>query len=517
MSGSYDAMTKKGFEFTEAQKAVIEGTASQEQIIAAIGEEYLDASQDVQAAAAINAVIAESWDGLYESMSNTPEGKIIQMTNTFGDMKEVVGGQLYPYVILFVDAITGHWDTIQAGLDGVTRGLQFMMGVLSWLLEGALDFAQAVMDNWSWISPVIYGIVGALAVYGTYLAITKGLELASAAAKGIMAVWEGIHAAAIWATTGATWAEVTAQNGLNSAMYACPIVWIIVLIIALVALFYAAVAAVNKFAGTSVSATGIICGVFMVAAAFIGNLFITLINFVIDVFVVLWNFIAAFANFFANVFTDPVGAIARLFFDLVDCILGLLESLASAIDTIFGSNLAGAVSGWRDSLGGWVDETFGQGKEIMAKMDASSLHLERFEYGAAYDAGYSFGKGIDESIASFDPAALFGTEQMPTMDDYASSFGDAMADNGMAGDVGDIAGNTGSIRDSLDCTEEDLKYLRDIAEQEAVNRYTLAEVKVDMSGMQNNINSGDDIDGFMTKLTDSVNEAVDNMTEGVHA
>ena len=92
-----------------------------------------------------------------------------------------------------------------------------------------------------------------------------------------------------------------------------------------------------------------------------------------------------------------------------------------------------------------------------------------------------------------------------------------MADNGMAGDVGDIAGNTGSIRDSLDCTEEDLKYLRDIAEQEAVNRYTLAEVKVDMSGMQNNINSGDDIDGFMTKLTDSVNEAVDNMTEGVHA
>ena len=50
-----------------------------------------------------------------------------------------------------------------------------------------------------------------------------------------------------------------------------------------------------------------------------------------------------------------------------------------------------------------------------------------------------------------------------------------------------------------------------------MNRYTLAEVKVDMSGMQNNINSGDDIDGFMTKLTDSVNEAVDNMTEGVHA
>ena len=61
-----------------------------------------------------------------------------------------------------------------------------------------------------------------------------------------------------------------------------------------------------------------------------------------------------------------------------------------------------------------------------------------------------------------------------------------------------------------------MKYLRDIAEQETVNRYTVAEITIDQSGMQNNINSGDDIDGFMTKLTDSVNEAVDNMTEGVH-
>lgn len=57
---------------------------------------------------------------------------------------------------------------------------------------------------------------------------------------------------------------------------------------------------------------------------------------------------------------------------------------------------------------------------------------------------------------------------------------------------------------------------RDIAEQEAINRFTTAEINVDMSGMQNTVNSGDDIDGFMTKLTDSVNEAVDNMTEGVH-
>lgn len=409
----------------------------------------------------------------------------------------------------------GNSEAFQGIVDNAITALSVVAGLALEVFDLLVAGAQLLADNWSWLSPIIYGVAGALAVYGAYLAITKGLELGSAAAKGVMAVWEGIHAAAIWATTGATWAEVTAQNGLNAAMYACPIVWIIVLIIALIAAIYFVVAAFNKLAGTSVSATGIICGVFMVAAAFIGNLFVTLINFVIDVFVVLWNFIAAFANFFGNVFTDPVGSIARLFFDLVDCILGLLESLASAIDTIFGSNLAGAVSGWRDSLGGWVDGTFGQGDEIMAKMDASSMHLGRFEYKGAWDAGYSFGKGIDESIAEFDPASLFDTN-IPDAGSYADLSGYGAGMEGIGSGVEDIAGNTGAMADSMEITGEELKYLRDIAEQEAVNRFTTAEVKIEQTN-HNTIKNGMDLDGVMSGMTDMVNEAIDISTEGVHS
>ena len=409
----------------------------------------------------------------------------------------------------------GNSEAFQGIVDNAITALSVVAGLALEVFDLLVAGAQLLADNWSWLSPIIYGVAGALAVYGAYLAITKGLELGSAAAKGVMAVWEGIHAAAIWATTGATWAEVTAQNGLNAAMYACPIVWIIVLIIALIAAIYFVVAAFNKLAGTSVSATGIICGVFMVAAAFIGSLFVTLINFVIDVFVVLWNFIAAFANFFGNVFTDPVGSIARLFFDLVDCILGLLESLASAIDTIFGSNLAGAVSGWRDSLGGWVDGTFGQGDEIMAKMDASSMHLGRFEYKDAWDAGYSFGQGIDESIAGFDPASLFDTN-IPDAGSYADLSGYGAGMEGIGSGVEDIAGNTGAMADSMEITGEELKYLRDIAEQEAVNRFTTAEVKIEQTN-HNTIKNGMDLDGVMSGMTDMVNEAIDISTEGVHS
>lgn len=402
-------------------------------------------------------------------------------------------------------------EAFQQFVNNAIEGLSMVAGVALEIFDLLVGVAEIVGENWSWLSPIIYGVAGALAVYYGWLLLTKGAEMAMAAVHGIVAVAKGIMAAATMLVTGATWAETTAQYGLNAAMYACPIVWIIILIIALIALFYAAVAAVNKFAGTSVSATGIICGAFMVALAFIGNIFVALWNLVVDVFVLIYNLVATVANFIGNVFTDPIGAVCRLFFDLADTVLGILQALASAIDAIFGSNLAGSVQGWRDSLGGWVDETFGKGDEVMAKMNADDMKLGRFEYGAAWDAGYSFGEGIDESIANFDPSSLFDTN-VPGAGDYAdlSNYG-----AGLAGDVGDIAGNTGAIKDSMDITEEDLKYLRDIAEQEAINRFTTAEITIEQTN-HNTVSGKMDLDGVVDGLTGAVNEAADIIAEGVH-
>lgn len=405
-------------------------------------------------------------------------------------------------------------EAFQTFVNNAIEGLSMVAGIALEIFDLLVDVAGVVADNWSWLSPIIYGVAAALAVYYGWLLLTKGAEMAMAAVHGIVAVAKGIMAAATMLVTGATWAETTAQYGLNAAMYACPIVWIIILIIALIALFYAAVAAVNKFAGTSVSATGIICGAFMVALAFIGNIFVALWNLVVDVFVLIYNLVATVANFIGNVFTDPIGAICRLFFDLADTVLGILQALASAIDAIFGSNLAGSVQGWRDSLGGWVDDTFGKGEEVMAKMNADDMKLGRFEYGEAWDAGYSFGEGIDQSIANFDPSSLFDTN-VPGADDYANlgSYGSGIG--GIGSGVDDIAGNTGKIADSMDITEEDLKYLRDIAEQEAVNRFTTAEITIEQTN-HNTVSGKMDLDGIVSGLTDAANEAVDKIAEGVH-
>ena len=244
---------------------------------------------------------------------------------------------------------------------------------------------------------------------------------------------------------------------------------------------------------------------------------ITLLNFIIDAFALLWNFIAAFANFFGNVFNNPVAAIIRLISSMADIVLGILEAIASAIDTLFGSNLAGAVSGWRSSLGGLVDETFGRGEEIMEKADASSFHLERFEYKDAWNAGYSFGKGIDESIANFNPSSLF-ENNIPNPDDYRdlSNYGAGMGElDGIGGGVNDIAGNTGKMADAMEITGEELKYLRDIAEQEAINRFTTAEINIQQTN-HNTINNGMDLDGVVSGLDDALGEAIEIATEGVH-
>lgn len=390
------------------------------------------------------------------------------------------------------------WDFANGVIDALSLIGVVALEIFDLLVAGV----QLLADNWSWLSPIILGVAGALAVYGTYLAITKGLELASAAAKGVMAIAQMIHAAATGALTAATAAEIAAQNGLNAAMYACPIVWIIVLIIALIALFYAAVAAVNKFAGTSVSATGVIAGVFAVLGAHIANTFI----------VPTWNGFASLANFFGNVFNNPVAAVKVLFYDMCLTVIGYIQNLASAIETLlnkipgvtvditsgldnFYSGLEQAQQAVKDESG-WV--------EYVQKMDF-------IDYTSAWDAGYSFGEGIDESISNFDPSSLFGTTDIPSADDYAS----ALTAGGIGSGVDDIAGNTGAMADAMDITGEELKYLRDIAEQEAINRFTTAEISIEQTN-HNTIKNGMDLDGIMSGMTDMVNEAIDISTEGVH-
>lgn len=499
MSGSYDGMAEKGFSFTEAQKAVIAGTATQEQVIATIGEEYLSASQDVQAAAAIAASVQQTWGGLYDSMSNTPEGQITQMTNAWGAMKEEVGGQLYPFVLLFVETITGNWGIIQTVLNGIVTGLQFIMGILSWLLEGAMGFAQVIVDNWSWISPIVYGVAAALAVFCAYLAITKVIGLAAAAAEGIMTL---------------------AQIGLNGAMAACPIVWIIILIIALIAIIFAVCSAIAKLTGIAGSGFGVICGGINVANEFFKNLFMTIGNVLLGI----GNAINAIACNMVTAFRNAICSVQSWFYNLLSTALTVVEKICEALNKLpfveFDYSGIGYAADYYAQKAAEAEGKKGEYKDVAEAFKEGFSTFDAFQDGwasDAFEAGAAWGDGIADKFSNFSLADLFGAEDIPPAEEYGDQYGlrDPEEDSGLSDNVANIAENTGNINDSLECTQEDLKYLRDIAEQDAVNRFTIAEIKVEQTN-HNNINSSMDLDGVVSGLTNAVNESIDSVTEGVH-
>ena len=129
----------------------------------------------------------------------------------------------------------------------------------------------------------------------------------------------------------------------------------------------------------------------------------------------------------------------------------------------------------------------------------------------AYTAGAAWGDGIEEAVTNFDLLSLFDTKDIPSAEEYAN----ALAGGGIGNDINNIAGNTGAMADSMEITEEELKYLRDIAEQEAINRFTTAEIRLEQTN-HNTIKNGMDLDGIVSGMTDMMNEAIDISTEGVH-
>lgn len=410
-------------------------------------------------------------------------------------------------------------EAFQTFVNGAIEAMATLANVILNIFELIGTVGGFIADNWSIISPIIYGVIGALAVYAAYLGIVKGIELASAAASAVMAVGKGLYAAATMIATGATWAQTTAQLGLNGAMYACPIVWIIMLIIALIAIIFAVCSAIAKLTGVANSGFGVITGGINVVIQFFKNLGLTVANIALGI----GNAIAALGSNIMTAFHNAICSVQAWWYDLLSTCLSVIESICAALNKLpFVEFDYSGISNAADDYAAKAAEAAGNKEDYTSISDAFNDGFSTFDTfqdgwaADAFDAGASWGDGVADAVSNFSLSDVFGGTDIPNVDDYTSGFNDAIANSGVGDNLGSIADDTGAIKDNMDITQEDLKYLRDIAEQEAVNRYTVAEINIDQSGMQNNISSGDDIDGFMTKLTDSVNEAVDNMTEGVH-
>lgn len=410
-------------------------------------------------------------------------------------------------------------EAFQTFIQGAIEAMATLANILLNVFELVGTVGGFIADNWSVISPIIYGVIAALAVYAAYLGIVKGIEIASAAATAIHSVAMSAKIGVMAALTGQTMAATAAQMGYNGALYACPVVWIIVLIIALIAVIMAVCSAIAKMTGIANSGFGVITGGVNVVIQFFKNLGLTVANIALGI----GNAIAALASNMMTAFHNAICSVQSLFYNLLSTALSVIEGICSALNKLpFVEFDYSGISSAADDYAAKASEAAGNKEDYQSISDAFNEGFTTFDAfqdgwaSDAFNAGAAWGDGIADKVSNFSLSDVFGQTDIPNVGDYTSGFNDAIANSGVGDSIGNIDDNTGKIKDSLDVTEEDLKYLRDIAEQEAINRFTTAEINVDMSGMQNTVNSGDDIDGFMTKLTDSVNEAVDNMTEGVH-
>ncbi len=428
------------------------------------------------------------------------------------------------------------------------QAVALLAGVLVWVFETIGSIATFVGQNWSWLAPILWGVTIALLAQGAAALWAKREILFNA----VTTAWKTI---CDWAATAAIIALTLAQNGLNAALALCPLSWIIGLIIVVIVVLYLAVAAVNHFAGTSLSATGMIAGAFMVLGTHIYNIVAR-----------LWNVFASFAEFLFNVFQNPIYSIKALFVNLATNFLdGCIamtsgwDGFATSLAIAFISAINFVIKAWiglMDLLPDKVKSALGLGKggEISAttsitsdlkgyKSDLQGMlgekpsnyisipKMEQKSLGGAWDTGYEWGKGVAESMSlegimekmngAQEAAKTTGTAEMLKnaglgSGSPASSLGSGGDAGKTAKNTGKTAANTGKMADSLAASEEDIKLLRTIAERDVINRFTTAEIKIDMKN-NNNIASNMDIDGVVSQLTDKLYNAMSVAAEGVHS
>lgn len=372
-------------------------------------------------------------------------------------------------------------------INGAINGLAMLATVATGVLDLLINGASLVVENWSLISPIVYGLVAAFIAYNTVALITNGIN-------GIMALAEGVKAA-----------------------LACPITWTVVLVIALVAAIYAACSAIAKFTGIANSGFGVIAGGINVVIQFFVNLGLTVANIALGI----WNALGACAQNIGIAFGNVIAGVQSWFYNLLSTALTVVAGICEALNKLpfVEFDYSGTTNAASD-YAAKAAEASGNMQDFVSVGDAFNEGMSTFEtwqdgwVGDAFDAGANWGDGVAAGVSD----AIGGLFDMDlgAATDYGTGMGNFALDD-IADYTGQTAANTGAAADALSTSTEELAYLRDIAERDAINRFTTAEVKIDMTGMTNRIEGGADLDGVISVLTDGFTEALLTAAEGVHA
>ena len=494
------------------------------------------------------------------------------------------------------------------------------------VFNGIAAAGKFIADNWTAISPIIWGVTAALITYVTWQGISTALDWLNVAAKIALNVATTILSIANVALTFAVSGYAAAQAKANATAWLFPGTWIAAIIIGLIVAVLALTVVIVQWATGTQSVLEAIGGMFYWLGAVIYNIGVTIMNILIiavtavilvfimlgavvaNVFIGIWNtgvwlvnaliqawywlanaaimawvwlkvtvsnilasiynffidiangFIKGFnklgkgavdtANGFQDAFFSAIDAVAKFAQDFINGFLKGLAEIGKVIDSVAGTHFgnAGSVNfsinkgeraTWKDigllekksmkefdstdfkqkqapkfGYAGFIDPS---GAMDITIDGASKLANGKFkDLGKAFDDGKSdTRKGIQGITDTFDnyKDKLTGKDK-PVGNDGT---GKDKKDGGGGKDPNNkkTADNTKKMADKMDDMDEDMKYLRDIAEKEYVNKFTTAEVKIDMTNY-NDISEQVDAEDFMDRLGERIAEHVHTAAEGVH-
>ena len=464
LDGTYDGLTKKGFVLTDAQKEIIEN------------------GTDMERVAVITDVINQSWAGLSESFASTPTGKIEQVKNKIGDIGETIGGNLATAVVTLMTAVDNLLSSgaATAFIDGLCSGLNMVIAALTWVIERVNAVGQFVSANWSIIQPILVGLAAA------------------------MIIWKV-----------ATLAQAAAQWLLNTALLASPVTWIILAIAAVVA---AIVYWINAVGGLRV-AWLIVCNAILTAWDWVKIGFMTGVYWVMD----LWNrlllaFYTAGVNI-QNFMGDMKAGVLTILQNMVNSGIDIVNGFIKALNKIPGVNIglieqvtfgttaqleneaakqarASDLAAYQAQINAQIAERDATLNTMKAEARAATAQREAEIAAAKATKAEQNAEGAGSALSAWDAAAGSGAGNIDSI-----------------GDVGSV-GSVGSIDEDVNIAEEDLKFLRDVAEMRYVQNFVTLTPTVAVDAK---ISERVDIDEVVNRIEDRLENEFEAAAEGVYA
>lgn len=376
-------------------------------------------------------------------------------------------------------------DGFQTFATNAINDLAVVAGVVLDIFEGIGSVGTFVSDNWQIIGPIVEGVAAALTVYYG---------------------WQLLSTSATKAAAAAQWIYNAAMNANPAAIVAISIGALIVLIGILA----------NKFTGTghiAQSVFGMITGGINVVIQYFKNCGLT----VADIFIGIWNAGGACATNVEIAFHNAISHVQALWYNMLSTALTVVSGICSALNKLpFVDFDYSGITGAADNYASKAAAAAGNTKDYTSVTDAFNKGIKTYDvYQSgwakdAYTAGAAWGDGVTSKIKNTISSKA---TNIPSANNYPNAL--ASSNAATAANTADTAKNTAKTANTLSASSEDLKYLRDIADREYVNKFTTAQIKVEMIN-HNNVNNDMDLDGMAEHLRSKIEEEMNAAAEGEH-